>query len=445
MTVASIFFIFCMQAQGQSEDAHSTTPKITLLQSQSPYPDANSNFKLDVFGENFGPVPSRPPVTVYLNDFELTVVQPDSTVPDPKKGPYGVYRDDRHIQILHLPSKEYSGVLKVKVRADSKFSEVSSIALSGLSIWSVRTLAALISLALFAIPLGFVWACYKTPYTINGRPLRFIDAVFLDPQTDTYSLSKFQFYLWTLAGIFGYSYLTISKSFVQGVFQFAPIPDSLPGIIFISGATTAVAVGITSAKGTKGAGNIYPSFADFVTSGGIVLAERFQFFVWTVLGVVCFIALTAFSNPAQLQELPHIPEGFLYLMGISSFGYLGGKLARKPGPIIDNIDATKKEETLTFTIKGSFLSRDAGVKIDGQEVALAIRDQSTDNPFFQIVVPEGDTASSADYAKVLQFDVNISKTGPNPKLANLQLGVQYKLTIINPDGAMATWPFVCRP
>jgi hypothetical protein len=40
------------------------------------------------------------------------------------------------------------------------------------------------------------------------------------------------------------------------------------------------------------------------------------------------------------EELAWHPDGFLALMGVSSFGYLGGKLARKPGPIIDDITAT---------------------------------------------------------------------------------------------------------
>jgi hypothetical protein len=40
---------------------------------------------------------------------------------------------------------------------------------------------------------------------------------------------------------------------------------------------TAVAQGITVAKGAKGAGPIQPGLADFVTTGGLVTAERFQF------------------------------------------------------------------------------------------------------------------------------------------------------------------------
>jgi hypothetical protein len=80
------------------------------------------------------------------------------------------------------------------------------------------------------------------------------------------------------------------------------------------------------ARGAKGAGPIQPSVADFVATGGLVAAERFQFFIWTLVGVFTFLFLVVFSDPANVSDLPRIPDGFLALMGVSSFGYLGGKL-----------------------------------------------------------------------------------------------------------------------
>jgi hypothetical protein len=81
----------------------------------------------------------------------------------------------------------------------------------------------------------------------------------------------------TAAGVFGYILLTLGQSLVQGKFVFADIPKNLPGIILISAATTATSQGITAMKGAKGAGDICPSVAHFVTTGGLVVAERFQF------------------------------------------------------------------------------------------------------------------------------------------------------------------------
>ena len=84
--------------------------------------------------------------------------------------------------------------------------------------------------------------------------------------------------------MFGYVYLSVSRSLVQGRFEFADIPENLPGILLLTVSTSALAVGITNAKSSKGAGKLGPSLADFVTTGGLVAAERVQFLVWTLVG-----------------------------------------------------------------------------------------------------------------------------------------------------------------
>jgi hypothetical protein len=96
--------------------------------------------------------------------------------------------------------------------------------------------------------------------------------------------------------------------------------------------------------------------------------QHFKFFVWTIVGVFTFLFLVVFSDPANITDLPKIPDEFLALKGISSFGYLGGKLARKPGPIIDEIAASAG--SLIVEIRGRKLSRTAGLKIDGADVRI---------------------------------------------------------------------------
>jgi hypothetical protein len=86
------------------------------------------------------------------------------------------------------------------------------------------------------------------------------------------------------------------------------------------------------------------------------------------VGVFTFLFLVVFSDPANITDLPKIPDGFLALMGISSFGYLGGKLASKPEPIIDEIAASVG--SLIVEIRGRKLSRTAGFKIDSADVKV---------------------------------------------------------------------------
>ena len=62
------------------------------------------------------------------------------------------------------------------------------------------------------------------------------------------------------------------------------------------------AVGITANRGSKGAGPLEPSFADFISSGGMVTGDRFQFFVWTLVGFLGFLLLVLLADPSTLKD-----------------------------------------------------------------------------------------------------------------------------------------------
>jgi hypothetical protein len=181
----------------------------------------------------------------------------------------------------------------------------------------------------------------KTMQTKSDRRSYLVRAFFMDEATQTYSLSKCQFYAWTVAAILGYIFLAVARSIIQGSAAFPDIPGGLPAILMYSAGTSVLATGITSAKGSKGAGEVHPTLADFITSGGVVAPERLQFVVWTVAGIFTFLTIVFKSDPLTLSDLPKIPDGFMQLMGISSAGYLAGKLARKPGPVIAALAVAK--------------------------------------------------------------------------------------------------------
>lgn len=161
-------------------------------------------------------------------------------------------------------------------------------------------------------------------------------ALFLDSETDTFSLSKLQFYLWTAASLFGYSYLVLSRLFVQGA-EWPQVPENLPGVVGIGIATAVGAQVATNIRGPKGSGTERPGLGDFVMSGGVVAPDRVQMLVWTLLGVGIFVTAVAQQGPTEIKALYTVPSTLLVLSGISSAGYLGGKLARKPGPVIDEL------------------------------------------------------------------------------------------------------------
>jgi hypothetical protein len=324
---------------------------------------------------------------------------------------------------LWIPWPDYSGKLQIQVAVNGKFSKPYDIIVAGVDWrWTPVLYAAGVSLVILLAPIALI-RIGRVRYRVDQRQYGVLRALFLDKETDTYSLSKFQFYAWTAAGVFGYILLTLAQSLVQGRFIFADIPKNLPGIILISAATTATSQGITATKGAKGAGDIYPSVADFVTTGGLVVAERFQFFVWTIVGVFTFLFLVIFSDPANITDLPKIPDGFLALMGISSFGYLGGKLARKPGPIIDEIAASVG--SLIVEIRGRKLSRTASFKIDGSDVKV------TDTTITG--ADADDDGQSPDVFKTLTLKI----ADPDPNWQSV--GVKHDFRIINPDAQEAEW------
>jgi hypothetical protein len=190
----------------------------------------------------------------------------------------------------------------------------------------------------------------------------------LDRETETFSLSRFQFFAWTGVAVFAYAFLAIARTLVQGRLDLPDVPSTLPGIVFISAGTSIGAMGVTSVRGPKGTGPVRPSFADLVSSGGVVGVDRFQFLTWTIVGVLSFLLVVLQSDPATVTSLPSLPEGFLYLSGISAFGYLGGKFARKPGPVIDSALVEDTTQLIKIAIVGRNLSAAVTGRIQGMDV-----------------------------------------------------------------------------
>ncbi|MEY2520205.1 MAG: hypothetical protein QOF24_1964 [Verrucomicrobiota bacterium] len=282
---------------------------------------------------------------------------------------------------------------------------------------------------------------------------QYLTALFLDRETATYSLSKFQFYIWTAVSVMAYLYLAASRAWVQGVWTFIALPDNLPGIVFISGATGVMAVVATNSRGPKGAGDVHPSLADLVSSGGVVAVERVQFLIWTIIGALMFLFLSLFQTPVDILELPKVPDSFLQLMGISSLGYLGGKFARKAGPILNDVSVKlgtflpKKKEgdaaeptprpATVLTLRGRILSPDADFKItyETKDQAATAKEVSLTDHFapvdIKVLETDDQTSSQNKTAKKLELTID------QPTLEWLNGAT--KLLISNPDGQTASW------
>jgi len=294
-----------------------------------PLGPGNDVFTVRLHGEGFAAA-NRDSYIIQLNYAPLDLCWTDSQCAVGRSKIRGEVTDSQTIKLLGIdPVSEQSGVFKIfwNGYATDAHSE------SGVSerYWTAILISSLVTLALAGIVLGL--ARLLKSVDIEGDSY-IVRALFLDKQTNTYSLSKLQFYIWTMVAVFGYVYLCVAKNWFQGFFILPAVPSGLPGIVGIAAGTAIGSQVVTNMNGPKGAGQPKPTLADFVTTGDVVAAERVQFFVWTIIGAVSFLILVARIDPRVLRDLPDVPSSLLAISGLSAFGYLGGKLARDPGPVI---------------------------------------------------------------------------------------------------------------
>jgi hypothetical protein len=139
------------------------------------------------------------------------------------------------------------------------------------------------------------------------------------------------------------------------------------------------------------------------------------------------------SDPSSINDLPTIPPGFLQLMGISSAGYLAGKLVRKAGPTINAITVSGSPDKITFQLTGSGLSRSALFNIDQLPIYPDTIVGPDGQPGLPEIVQSDPAISDPDYARILK--ITVVKAPPT------WLAGPHNLTITNPDAQRATWPF----
>jgi hypothetical protein len=348
---------------------------------------------------------------------------------------------------LRLSRSRYHGNVELAIGDGTVFSEPRKIALACYSAVRLRSITLVVALVLLMIPIVMIrFAGGKALHvrSDSGTKLQpsWISILFLDRETATYSLSKFQLYLWLAASVTSYLYLLLAQKLVQDSDTWLDIPKNLPMIFLFSAGTPVVALFVTNSRGPKGAGNETPSLADLVSSGGVAAADRFQFFVWTVLGCSYYLYLTLGFDPATIKGLPDIPERMVQLMGLSSAGYLAGKFARRAGPVIDDVVAAfdppaapappaAYSPKLILTLRGRVLSQAATFRIGDDDVTAACFSA----PDYRPEIKEREDETKPDVTgKILILTI------AKPKPEWITKG-DHKLTISNPDGQNAIWTF----
>lgn len=245
------------------------------------------------------------------------------------------------IAVTGFIPKHYYGPVNIVVHVGKSASKPISVTFAQVSQPGVVLAAAAVFFVVAYVLYRLVTKGLKADIVDGVKPTPWT-SLFLDRETNSYSLSKFQVVAWTAVTVYSYVYLFLCRTLIQGDFRFPDVSQNLPQLFFVSAGTTVAAAAITASVGSKGAGPIQPSAADFISTGGLVAGDRFQFFTWTIVGCIGYLYLVIRMNPETPNiSLPDIPQNFLYLMGVSSAGYLGGKIVRKPGPVIKVLSVAK--------------------------------------------------------------------------------------------------------
>jgi hypothetical protein len=354
------------------------TPVIDSIFPATTYP-VGDRFGFEINGQHFDPDPTKDEVDIQgqglitfgaRHAVPAGATAPNGTPPVPcEKYPcLEASADGYRLFVFGYPrGHDYQGPLMLRVIVNGTATEWKGpLTLSRLD----HRLVVALALAVFALFMYIVYRLVSMgteEYMVAGRRYSPLAAFLIDKSTDTYSLSKFQLFALSLVAFFGYVYVFLCRVLVQWNFTFPQVPDNYPSLLAISAGTTAAAIGLNATRGGNGGGPVHPGPADFISNGGLVVADRFQFFVWTLIACTGFVALILLQDPATVSGFPDFPSGLLYVMGVSAAGYLGGKAVRNPGPILRQVKPTDPGSgaDLTITLLGENLAKDAKFRING--------------------------------------------------------------------------------
>ena len=397
------------------------------------YSNANGGFDFDVIGRNFSENPQDD--QIYISG-KGSIVAPDSRFAQKAecekstKKPCLWVESTEKLHVIGYQNERYQGPLLLSVQVGTARSAEKPLVLSRMSETGVLLSSIAIFLALGLLVYRLVAKGLRDNF-IDGRRFSPFWSFFIDKETNSYSLSKFQLLAFSSVFVFGYLYVFLCRWLVQWQFVLPDVPSSFSGILAISAGTTVAAAGATALRGSKGAGPVFPSAADFICTGGQVVPERFQFFVWTLVACFGFTALLVSQDPATITGFPQIPQGLLYVMGVSAGGYLGGKLTRSPGPVLRNIAWDKDNNVII--VQGENLSSEADFFIDQIKLPIdprAAQDLVTPTPQEQ--------ASDRTFCSELKIKIN--------PIAGLDLSTgDHMFRITNKDAQFADIPFTVDP
>ncbi len=270
-------------------------------------------------------------------------------------------------------------------------------------------------MAVLILLIYFVYKVWYKP-TPGQKRYSFLTMLLLEVDNQTYSLSRAQFLAWLIVIAWSYLYVYYTRGFVEQVWGF-PLIGNGAYTFLISLGTLVTAQAAKKGMGSKGAGQINPSVSDLVVHGGVLALDRVQQVIWTAIAIGMFLQVSM-TTAGAAGGLPDIPTELVALMGLSSASYLGGKLVRGAGPVIDQVSLGGG--SIFLSVKGKHFSKDAFVWIDGVQ-------QLKEN----VQVMADDPDDPKGFAKELKVTLALSEDDWYEK--------DHDMTVVNADAQRADW------
>lgn len=186
------------------------------------------------------------------------------------------------------------------------------------------------------------------------RKLNFMPFVLYDSDTNMYSLSNFQAFLWTLTFIGSYFFVALS---IGLLLNNGNMPDFNPSLIALLGISYGghISANYVESKSSSKARKVgVPEIKDlFCSEDGTFNLPKFQLFGFTIIANAIYIFNLFEGN--VLEGLPDIPQSLHTLLLTSQGGYVGGKYVtevlekKEPSPEKSQGSESVKEEVVEKT------------------------------------------------------------------------------------------------
>lgn len=204
-------------------------------------------------------------------------------------------------------------------------------------------------------------------FALMLKKWNFLTYILIDKDTNTYSLSRFQAFVWTVVLTGSYFYIAIAFGILL---QNGKIPDFNPSLIGLMSISYSglITTNFLSRKKTKNEISHHPpKLSDLFMENGIINITRFQLLVFTVISVIIYLYNLALCN--VLNGLPDIPATLHGLLISSQTGYIGGKILGDKFSVnrITPYQILSSEKNVSLVIIGSGFVNGMKIMIEDSE------------------------------------------------------------------------------